>query len=425
MHAEEHYQFRHAVMRDAAYLLHPLTLRGTLHRVALELYESELAIDLPEPAEKLRTQPLPVDSLTAQLATHARYAQDEPYANLQVLRESETAYLTRAGNHAERQYDHAQAISLWVRLAEISDGIIHFWALQRASQVCRSISRLDEGRAISERALEFARRELAEPEIVLALAELGLSTWIDEMPKVAQAYLEEALGLVGPNVPKALEANTLGLLGMVYVEFGRAEEAESLCLRALALLREAGDKLNEGVLLQNMGGMMLNAGRIDDAERYLKQATNLHTEINDDTNQGIGLNNLAMLETHRSNYKLAVEYAERAMPLLIRVGSRRSLAYSYNARAFAFRRAGALERAKADTNVAMSIHREAGNVVGVGDAMCEQGLIELEQGNPAKARELWLRGAAVLRSVRGADGANAQATDMRETCAKAGVEPFE
>lgn len=425
MHAEEHYQFRHAIMRDVAYSLHTPALRGTLHRVALEQYESQLEVEIPEPAEKLRTEPMDIDPLMAQLATHARYAQDEPYANLDLLRRREARYLARAGMYAERHYDHTQAVAIWRRLAEVAEGQIRFWALQRASHVCRLLSLLDEGLVIAERAVEIARRECSNHELVLALTERGITFWFKDEPELARACLEEAVGLHGPDVSKSLEANSLGMLGMVYGQLGRSEESEQLALKALALLREDGDRHNEGVLLQNLGAMMMDSLRLDDAERYLHQAIALHEEIGDDTNLGIGLNNLAMLEIHRGNLKQSIEHANAAIPLLTKVGSRRSLGYSYAARGNALTRMGALAEARKDTLEALAIHREAGNGAATASCLCDLGVIELLDGNPDEGREVWLRGLADIRRFRADEGVKMYVKEMREACAKAGVEPFE
>jgi len=425
MHAEELYQFRHAVMRDAAYLLHPLTLRGTLHRVALELYESELGFELPEPEEKLRTETLPVDSLMAQMAIHARYAQDEPYANVQLLRRNEAKYLVRAANYAEQHYDHNQAITAWRRLADIAEGRIRFSALQRLSQTSRVVSRMQDGFTACTEALEIARNELSNKDIVLALAEKGLAHWYDDQPETARECLEEAVSLFDADVSKSLEANTLGLLGMVYHQLGRVEEFENLCMRALELMKQATDRFNLGVMLQNLGATMIDARRFDEGESYLTQAIAVHTELNDDTNLGIGLNNLSMLESERGNYARAIEYAERSMPLLARVGNRRSLGYAYAARGTAFTHLGRLPLADADVSEALAIHREAGNLSGEASCLCDLGLIKVMRGEAAQGRKLWLNGMELIRKLRNEATVQHYLHEMRQACEGAGIEPIE
>ncbi|MCB9932948.1 MAG: tetratricopeptide repeat protein [Planctomycetes bacterium] len=425
MHAEEHYQFRHAVMRDVAYQLHAPALRGTLHRVALEQYESEIDVDLPEPADKLRTDPLPADSLMAQLAIHARYAQDEPYANAQLLRRNEARYLVRAANYAEQHYDHEQAFTAWRRLADISEGRIRFWALQRLSQTSRVVSRMHAGFTACEEALEMARKELSNKDVVLALAEKGLAHWFDDQPEAACECLEEAVSLFDAEVSKSLEANTLGLLGMVYHQLGRPEEFEDLCLRALELMKQSGDRFNLGVMLQNLGATMLDARRFEESESFLTQAIAVHTELEDDTNLAIGLNNLSMLESERGDYARAIEYAERSMPLLTRVGNRRSLGYAYAARGTALRHSGRLSLAEADIREAVAIHREAGNLSGEASCLCDLGLITTLLGRVAEGRELWCKGMEQIRRLRNEPTAQHYRGEMHAVCAKAGVEAFE
>lgn len=425
MHAEEQYQFRHAVMRDVAYQLHTPALRGTLHRVALEQYESELGVDLPEPADKLRTDPLPVDSLMAQLAIHARYAQDEPYANVQLLRRNEARYLVRAANYAEQHFDHEQAFAAWRRLADISEGLNRFWALQRVSQASRVVSRMQFGFEACEEALEIARNELSNKDVVLALAEKGLAHWFDDQPESARACLEEAMSLFDTDVSTSLKANTLGLLGMVYQQLGRVDEFEDLCLRALELMKQSGDRFNLGVMLQNLGATMLDARRFEEAESFLKQAIAVHAELADDTNLAIALNNLSMLESERGNYARAIEYAERSMPLLTRVGNRRSLGYAYAARGTALRHLGRLAEAESDISAAVAIHREAGNLSGEAACLCDLGLIMVVRGRVAAGRQLWGNGMEQIRRMRNAPTVQHYLGEMRAACAQAGLEPFE
>lgn len=425
MHAEEHYQFRHAVMRDVAYQLHTPALRGTLHRVALEQYESVLGVALPEPADKLRTEPLPVDSLMAQLAIHARYAQDEPYANVQLLRRNEARYLVRAANYAEQHYDNTQAFTAWRRLADISEGKIRFWALQRLSQTSRVVSRMHAGFTACEEALEIARNELSNKDVVLALAEKGLAHWFDDQPESARECLEEAVSLFDTEVSRSLEANTLGLLGMVYHQLGRPEEFEDLCMRALELMKQSGDRFNLGVMLQNLGATMLDARRFEEAESLLKQAIAVHTELEDDTNLAIGLNNLSMLESERGDYARAIEYAERSMPLLTRVGNRRSLGYAYAARGTALRHLGRLDLAEADISAAVAIHREAGNLSGEAACLCDLGLIMMLRGRVADGRQLWGNGMEQIRRMRNAPTVQHYLGEMRAVCIQAGLEPIE
>ncbi|MCB9893732.1 MAG: tetratricopeptide repeat protein [Planctomycetes bacterium] len=425
MQGNDYYLFRHAIMRDAAYLLHPVTLRGTLHRIALELLESHFDMDLPEAGPNLATSPLPVDAIMAELARHARFAQDEPYANLELLRRREAQFLARAGNHAEANYDHEESLAVWRRLSEIIGGKQRFWALYRLSQACRALGRADEAQQVAETAQDLARAECGVEEIVVGLGQLGLIHWGRGDHKRARSLLEQAVEFFGQGTSKRIEANTIGMLGMVHEQSGEIDEARRLYLRAIELLREVGDRENEGVFLQNLGGLEIEFADAAEGERLLYEAIAVYQEIGDHTNHGIALNNLALHESSRGELARAVEFADQAMRMHKKAGNRRSLGLAFANRSHARRKAGDLDGAAADLREALAIHREVGNAVSEGKALCDMMLVELARGNVDLAREFWSRGVGQLRRVLGPNGGDSEVAEMREACTQAGFEPFE
>ncbi|MCA8916489.1 MAG: tetratricopeptide repeat protein [Planctomycetes bacterium] len=425
MQANEHYLFRHAIMRDAAYLLHPVTLRGTLHRIALELLESHFDTVLPEAGPNLATKPLPMDAVAAELARHARFAQDEPYANFELLRRREAQFLIRAGSHAEANYDHHESIAFWRRLSEIAAGKQKFWALHRVSQACRALGRADEAQRVAEAARQLATEECGIEETVVSLGQLGLIHWGRGDHKRARSLLEQAAEFFGQGTSKRIEANTIGMLGMVHEQSGMIDEARELYERAIELLREAGDRENEGVFLQNLGGLEIEFGDAAKGERLLHQAIAVYQDVDDYTNHGIALNNLALRESSRGEYQRAVEIADQAMRMHRKAGNRRSLGLAFANRSNARRKAGDLEGAVADLQEALAIHREVGNSVSEGKALCDMMLVELVRGNVDSAHRYWMQGIGLLRRVLGPGGGDSEVTEMREACAQAGFAPFE
>ncbi|MBZ0137804.1 MAG: tetratricopeptide repeat protein [Planctomycetes bacterium] len=425
MHGDEYYLFRHAIMRDAAYLLHTPTMRGTLHRVALELIEAHFDTELPEPKRNLNTGPLPVDAVVSELARHARFAQDEPYANIEQLRRCEAQFLIRAGNHAERSYDREEAITAWSRLVEVSDGIVCFYALHRLSGNCRAVGRLGEALRLSEQAWRLACAELDSLTKVVALGELALIHWYQDQPDTARRYLEQAAGLLDDGVGKGVEANTIGLLAMVLEQLGRLDEAEARYLRALELLKEAGDKHNEGVFLQNLAGLYIQRARNEEGERLLHRAIRLQRETGDDTNYGVALNNLTVLEIERGNYARAIAYANDALTVHAKVGNRRSLGLALSNRGMAYRKMGEFERAIADFNAGLAIHRELDNRSSESNALAEIVLVEIARDNFDTARALWKHSIALTRSIRSDRDCQEQVDEMRSECRRAGIDPFE
>ena len=77
---------------------------------------------------------------------------------------------------------------------------------------------------------------------------------------------------------------------------------------------------------------------------------------------------------------------------------------------------------RADT---LAIHREVGNSVSEGKALCDMMLVELVRGNVDSAHRYWMQGIGLLRRVLGPGGGDSEVTEMREACAQAGFAPFE
>lgn len=424
MHADQYYLFRHAIMRDAAYILHTPALRGTLHRVALELMEAHHKPELPPPGHNLSTEPQPFDAEAMEFARHARFAQQEPYANAESLRSREADYLIRAANHAMRDYDHEEALSAWRRLSEVAAGRVQFWALHRVSGISRALGRNEEALKMSRRSLALAQAELTEQLQAIALSELGLLHWHMRQPDVASKYLEESAAIAGEKNENIM-ANTIGLLAMVLEQTGKMEEAETQYLRALELLRKLGDRINEGVFLQNLAGLYIEQDRNEEGESHLRKAVDILTELDAHTDLGIAYNNLSILESERGEYAKAIQYAEQAMKLHRRVGNRRSLGVAFHNRGLSNRRLRTHEKAASDFSEALAIHREVGNRGMEGKTLIAYAIQLVAEGKQEPARRNWILGASILGDVLGAHAVEKERQQMSDACTKAGMEPFD
>ena len=95
---------------------------------------------------------------------------------------------------------------------------------------------------------------------------------------------------------KAQRAEAIGDVGGVLTAKGRYDEAESMCLKALGLLREVGIHRYLPVVLNNLGTLSSLRGRYPQAEAYLKESFQVVQKLNPGDLYGARvLNNLGVV----------------------------------------------------------------------------------------------------------------------------------
>ncbi|MCA8912234.1 MAG: tetratricopeptide repeat protein [Planctomycetes bacterium] len=424
MSGEEHYLFRHALMRDVAYLLHPVTLRGTLHRIALELTEAEIHGSLPEASSRLTTDPHPVDGMAAGLAYHARFAQDEPYADLEGLRRRERNYLVIAGNHAERTFDNAAAIDAWRRLVDLAPAPARFWVLHRLARALRAADQVEDAERAAREAVDSFGDDSDHEQRAIGLGELGLVLWLRGADAQALEVLQEAL-VEARDVGDRMEGNSIGMLAMVYEQMHRLPEAEEHYDNAIAMLRAAGDQRNEGVFLGNLAGLYIEQGRHEPARKLLLESLKVSRAVGDRLTEGINLANLGALYAELGQHQEALDCLEPAMRIHREVGNRRSTGMALEYRSMARKSAADFAGAREDLLRALAIHREVGNRRSEASTLAQLAIVELKLDATADAAEHWLCGSGVLRGLGDTALETEYRAEMLEACKEAGVPPLD
>lgn len=221
------YVFRHAVMRDAAYQLQPLTQRALLHRAAADLIEQAFGPG----DEKLAP-------VAHELADHLALALEGLPGEAAALAMRELHLLRVAARHAQKQADFPAAELLWRRcLGRSTDADAEL-------EACMALS--------------------------AALHELGRGRQSDEM-------LQSALRLEPGARDPALRARVL-LHAAIQM---RAAHVGDLP-RALDLARAANDPLLVGNVLHRLGdALAADEKRPDEAMARLDEAARAFASAND------------------------------------------------------------------------------------------------------------------------------------------------
>lgn len=93
--------------------------------------------------------------------------------------------------------------------------------------------------------------------------------------------------------------------------------------------------------------------------------------------------------------------------------------------AIIYQNTGRIKQAEQTSEQALAIHREVGNRRFEGLTLCNRAVLLVSAGGTPDVMDVWRQGAAILRELKDNAALERKITEMREACAKAGVEPFD
>jgi tetratricopeptide (TPR) repeat protein len=386
--AEEAYLFRHALLRDAAYQLQLPGDRAALHALALGIIEEIHGGRAPEPPDLTvdgsKCDPHPVDAVAVELAEHARFA-EATGENVEESRAARRRYLRRGAEVSERHFRHEAAQGCWEQLAAMTAGAPRGVALHLAGVAASRRSRLKESESLMQEATTLLLDSSAQRPAARALGSLANFYFQCGREADAERTAEQALAIHRAVGERRNEGIALGNLANVYSRTGRIEQAERTMKRAIEIAREVGNRRSEGIVLTSLASVCRDTGRTGEAERAFAEAIAIHREVGNRRNEGIAQGNLANLYLETGRVSLAAETCESAL----------------------------------------AIHRTLGNRRFEGVHLCGLALIQLAQGKPVEARATWQSGTGLLRQLNDTQALKSVAEEMRSTCGKTGLPPFE
>ena len=227
--------------------------------------------------------------------------------------------------------------------------------------------------------------------LALGIARQGRGQLVESL-----AELKRALALTGE--PK--------LVGRVHHyaaaslrQQGRMDEARARYEKALAVVRQAGDRWMEGRVLGHLGGLSQEMGAVDASKQFYERALAIHREVGDRRFEGIALANLASYHLEKQNVTQARRMFEDALRIHREVGNRRSEGMVLSNLASLAAAANSSAEARGLLDKALSIHRETGNARFEAIALYQLGLMALEDGEPLDAEQRFGQALAMFRKV--------------------------
>ena len=158
-----------------------------------------------------------------------------------------------------------------------------------------------------------------------------------------------------------LKSKILRNQGLAYLDLGQVERAISYHEQALAIDREAGDRLNQGIDFGNLGLCYWTLGQTACAIDYHQQALAIARAVGDRCSEGIHLRHLGLCYRNVGQAARAIELHEQALAIAREVDDRRSEGVTLGHLGLCYSDLGQAARAIDFHEQALAIARAVGN----------------------------------------------------------------
>jgi predicted ATPase/class 3 adenylate cyclase len=334
------YQFRHALLRDAAYDLQLQARRRELHQLAAAAFEAIFQHELPPHYEELIYHYRQAQNRERELHYLALALSQaiERYANHDALRFLGRALaLIPAEDMARRYALLCQRETIYHRLARREEQRADLEALRAlaegmgngrylAETLClwarylQAISDFPRCATAAQEALALAEEGGERPLAATAYQMWGLAVWrMGDYPG-AEERLRASLALWQQLEDEAGSVTARHYLALLAYEQGDFAASRQSYLEVLALRRALGDRDGEAATLNNLGAVANFQGDLLEAIAYTEAALQIRREVGHRQGEGGLLLNLAVMWRNLGQYSLAEGYLKQALPVSQEVG---------------------------------------------------------------------------------------------------------
>jgi tetratricopeptide (TPR) repeat protein len=370
---------------------HRFVMLETIREFALELMQELLEVDELRQAH--------ADTYLA-MAESADWENPAHHQELLDLLDADHANLRQAIGFYEQK--GAAGLAKLVRMAH---ELAYFWWLR---------GYFDEGRGILERVIA-TQGDIPTEERAAVFSEAAYLAEAQGDFERAQAYQEEALALHETSGDTDGIATALGGLGEIARQRGDLTRARRRHGEALEAWRRVGDSAGVAGALLDVGLIRQLEGDYAGAEPDLQESLTLFRRVHDKLGEAHALNRLGLLAMSTGDLPKATQRFEQSLQLWGELGNQQMIASDTHNLGEALHHSGALEDAEHLYRNALSLFEDLGDLRGRGFALCHLGLLALDRGNAAEARELLLKALKLRWGAR----LRASAADALEALAEA------
>jgi tetratricopeptide (TPR) repeat protein len=217
--------------------------------------------------------------------------------------------------------------------------------------------------------------------------------------ELATSYFEKALALMREAGDRRGEGNALGNLGTAYADLGNAGRAVEYYKQYLELAREIGDRRGEGNALGNLGSAYLNLGEARQAIGYYEQQIQIAHEILDRYGESNALGNLGNAYAALGETRQAIEYYKQYLEIVRQISDRRGEGNVLGSLGNAYAALGEVHQAIVYYEQQIQIAREIGDRRGEGNALDSLGNALIALGDARRAIEYHEQALMIAREI--------------------------
>lgn len=173
-----------------------------------------------------------------------------------------------------------------------------------------------DSRAVAQSQNDSRRAE------AIRLAQQGFQQLNTSQYSAALQSFQKALIIIREVGDRVSEGRILNNIGGAYQNQGQYPQALNSYQQALIIIREMGDRAGEGATLNNIGGVYQNQGQYPQALDYYQQALTIVREVGDRVQEGATLNNIGLVYDNQGQYPQALDYYQQALVITREVGDR-------------------------------------------------------------------------------------------------------
>jgi predicted ATPase/class 3 adenylate cyclase len=339
---EIRYIFHHALLRDAAYHMQLQARRQEMHRIAVEAFETLYQENLsPHYSE---------------IAYHAEHAG---------LREKAKKFYILAGEEAAQAYHNSLAIESYTHalalgtIEDIQERIDLLLARVALYRIVGDSAGQEQDLATLELLAEKKKDKHMIAVVALQQAHFAFDLGeFQEAQRIIQNVIEMAESVHALDVA----ANAYRTLPLALARQGKIKQSIQVAQTGLQLIQQVGDRLSEGMTLNDLGLIALDQGKIEQARFYFEKSLLIAQEIGNRRLEAQVHNNMGALSgNYESDFATAGKYFERTLEIVQEIGDRNGESYALGNLGWVTSMQGDFEQAWIYQDESLKVARETGN----------------------------------------------------------------
>ena len=271
------------------------------------------------------------------------------------------------------------------------------------STLAQAAAWLEAERANLHAAADYAARAPSRHAIVIPAAISGFLRARGHWDQSAALH-HSALAVARQAGDRLGEADTLGMLGELQRETGDYPAAAASLAEALALYRELGDQSGQAWIFDQLGMLSTWTGDYPAAAASHQQALALFTDLGHLPRQAWALTGLGMVQQLTGDYPAAAGSYQRALALFSDLGDLHGQAQALNVLGGLQQETGDYPAAVASQHRALALFGNLGHLLGQAEALNGLGLVQQQTGDYPAAATSHQHALALFTDLGNLDG---------------------